>query len=250
MQSISAALAPKCAFSVAQSREVSTGEGRTSTFDCTGPVSRMFARLPNRVERLITRVSRKESIGGLVTCEKFWRKNWLISRGLSEMTASGVSSPIDPIASLASSTQGARISSMSSIVMPAATWRRISSGRSKRASAASSGTGRSASFWKSLTYSPNGCSAARRSLSSESVNSLPASRSTAIICPGPIRPLAMIVLSGTTTMPVSDPTISRLSAVSVVRSGRSALRSTPATTQRPSVIASAAGPSHGSITEA
>ena len=46
------------------------------------------------------------SIGGLVTWLKFWRKNWLISRGLSEMTASGVSSPIEPIASLASSTIG------------------------------------------------------------------------------------------------------------------------------------------------
>ena len=92
--------------SVAQSVEVRTGEGSTSTFACAGPVSRMLARLPKRVVRLITRVSRSESIGGFVTWQKFWRKNWLISRGLSEMTASGVSSPIDPIASLASSTMG------------------------------------------------------------------------------------------------------------------------------------------------
>ncbi|WP_240047725.1 hypothetical protein [Sphingomonas panacisoli] len=51
----------------------------------------------------ITWRSRRLSIGGLVTGGwlKFWRKNWLISRGLSEMTASGVSSPIEPIASLA-----------------------------------------------------------------------------------------------------------------------------------------------------
>ena len=34
----------------------------------------------------------------------------------------------------------------------------------------------------------------------------------------------------------------------VARIGRSAFRSSPATIQRPSVIASAAGPSHGSIT--
>ena len=77
---------------------------------------------------------------------------------------------------------------------------------------------------------------------------MPSSRSIAIIWPGPIRPFAVADESGTTTMPASEPTISRLSAVRNVRSGRSALRSTPATTQRPSVIASAAGPSHGSIT--
>jgi hypothetical protein len=63
-----------------------------------------------------------------------------------------------------------------------------------------------------------------------------------------MRPFATADVSGTTTMPASDPTISRLSAVRSVRNGRNALRSTPATTQRPSVIASAAGPSHGSIT--
>ena len=89
----------------------------------------MLARLPKRVARLITCRSRRGSIGGLVTWLKFWRKNWLMSRGLSEMTASGVSSPIDPIASLPPSTIGARISSMSSSVCPAATWRRISSAR-------------------------------------------------------------------------------------------------------------------------
>jgi hypothetical protein len=66
----------------------------------------------------------------LVTWLKFWRKKWLIVRGLSEMTASGVSSPIEPTASFASSTIGARISSMSSSVMLAAIWRRVRSARS------------------------------------------------------------------------------------------------------------------------
>ena len=58
----------------------------------------------------------------------------------------------------------------------------------------------------------------------------------------------MIVVSGTTTMPASDPVMSSPSAVVSQRIGRSAERSTPASTQRPSVIASAAGPSHASMT--
>ena len=37
-------------------------------------------RLPNRVFRLITRLSRRLSIGGLVTWLKFWRKKWLSGR--------------------------------------------------------------------------------------------------------------------------------------------------------------------------
>ncbi len=108
-----------------QSAQVSTG---TVEHQHAGPACLRYRgcwpRLPKRVLSDITWRSRSESIGGLVTWLKFWRKNWLISRGLSEMTASGVSSPIDPIASLAASTIGARISSMSSSVWPAATWRR------------------------------------------------------------------------------------------------------------------------------
>ncbi len=37
----------------------------------------MLPKLAKRVLRLITRVSRSESIGGLVTWLKFWRKKWL-----------------------------------------------------------------------------------------------------------------------------------------------------------------------------
>ena len=50
-------------------------------------------------------------------------------------------------------------------------------------------------------------------------------------------------------MPVSEPTKSRPSRVSEKRIGRSPLRSMPATTQRPSEAAIAAGPSHGSMTQ-
>jgi len=63
-------------------------------------------RLPNRVFRVITRCSRSESIGGLVTWLKFCRKKWLSGLYWSESTAAGVSSPIEPTASLASSAMG------------------------------------------------------------------------------------------------------------------------------------------------
>ena len=66
-------------------------------------------------------------MGGLVTWEKFWRKKWCRPRYLSDSTAMGLSSPIEPMASLPSSTIGWRISSMSSMVMPKAIWRRRSS---------------------------------------------------------------------------------------------------------------------------
>ena len=50
-------------------------------------------------------------------------------------------------------------------------------------------------------------------------------------------------------MPVSEPTISRSLSSTEYRIGRSPLRSMAATTQRPSVAAIAAGPSHGSMTQ-
>ena len=113
----------------------------------------MLCRLAKRVFRLITCRSRKLSIGGLVTWLKFWRKKWLIVRGLSEMTASGVSSPIDPIASFASSTMGLRISSISSSVRLAATCRRVSSALSQAGSALGA-SARSSTVRKSLINSP------------------------------------------------------------------------------------------------
>ncbi len=42
--------------------------------------SSTFFRLPKRVFRLITRCSRKLSIGGFVTWVKFCRKKWLSGR--------------------------------------------------------------------------------------------------------------------------------------------------------------------------
>ena len=76
--------------------------------------SSTFLRLPNRVFRLITRCSRKLSIAGLVTWLKFCRKKWLSGRYWSDSTATGVSSPMLPSVSLASSAIGCRMLSSSS----------------------------------------------------------------------------------------------------------------------------------------
>jgi hypothetical protein len=73
--------------------------------------------------------------------------------------------------------------------------------------------------------------------------------STASICPGPSAPFSTTFASSTGTIPASDPAITSPSPVTTYRIGRSPFRSSPAHTQRPSVMASAAGPSHGSMTE-
>ena len=76
--------------------------------------SKIFPRFPNLVFKLITLFSLKESIGGLVTWLKFCLKKWYNGRNLSDRTANGVSSPIEPIASLPSSAIGWSINSKSS----------------------------------------------------------------------------------------------------------------------------------------
>ena len=140
------------------------------TPSCRASWSRMLPKLAKRVLRLITRVSRSESIGGLVTWLKFWRKKWLSDRARRLMTASGVSSPMLPTASLASSTIGPSSSSMSSAVSPAATWRRRSSPRSNAGpGCGASWPGRSAKVAKCSTHSPYGAAAAMRSLTARSV---------------------------------------------------------------------------------
>ena len=174
--------------------------------------SSTFFRLPNRVFRLITRLSRRLSIGGLVTWLKFCRKKWLSGRYCSLRIAAGVSSPIEAIISLPSSTIGARTVSISSMVNPAAICRVR---RSSPRNSGSSGTSRISTL-RSVTFStqsPNGCDPASRSLISVSWYSFPAFISTAIICPGPSAPFSRMLDSATGTIPVSDPAISIPSAV-------------------------------------
>ena len=52
----------------------STGLSSISMSHWVGSSSRTLPRLPSRVFRVITRVSRRLSIGGLVTWLKVWRK--------------------------------------------------------------------------------------------------------------------------------------------------------------------------------
>ena len=71
----------------------------------------LFAQRVDRRVRNLAKVLAEEVVQG---------------RCCSERTANGVSSPIEPTASFASSTMGCRISSRSSMVRPAARWRRRS----------------------------------------------------------------------------------------------------------------------------
>ena len=80
--------------------------------------SKIFPILPNLVFKLITLFSLKESIGGFVTWLKFCLKKWYKGLYLSDKTAKGVSSPIEPVASLASSAIGCNINSRSSRLIP------------------------------------------------------------------------------------------------------------------------------------
>ena len=80
--------------------------------------SKIFPKLPNLVFKLMTLFSLNESIGGLVTWLKFCLKKWYKGLYLSDRTARGVSSPIDPVASFASSAIGCNISSKSSKLYP------------------------------------------------------------------------------------------------------------------------------------
>ena len=100
-----------------------------------------------------------------------------------------------------------------------------------------------------LAQSSNGADLDNSSFKSLSCNKIALFKSTAIISPGPKAPFSTTADSSIGIIPASDPAIRRLSAVTTYRIGLNPLRSRPAATQRPSVMASAAGPSQGSITE-
>ena len=74
VQSITWALSPQCRNNKSYSPLVSTGEDSTSTLVWLAFCSSTLLKLPNRVFKLITRYSRKLSMGGLVTWLKFCRK--------------------------------------------------------------------------------------------------------------------------------------------------------------------------------
>ena len=53
---------------------VSTGDSSCRSLVCSEFSSKMLPRFPSRVFKLIWYCSRRESMGGLVTWLKFWRK--------------------------------------------------------------------------------------------------------------------------------------------------------------------------------
>ena len=75
-----ATLPPKCATITLNSALAMNGLSSTRISVWLESSSSTFLRLPNRVFRLITRLSRKLSMGGLVTWLKFCRKKWLSGR--------------------------------------------------------------------------------------------------------------------------------------------------------------------------
>jgi hypothetical protein len=80
VQSISTTASPNCFDHLVELRVATKGLSSTRISVWLLSWSSTFLRLPNRVLRLITRCSRKLSIGGLVTWLKFCRKKWLSGR--------------------------------------------------------------------------------------------------------------------------------------------------------------------------
>ena len=100
---------------------------------------------------------------------------------------------------------------------------------------------------RSESHSPQGSAWATSRSAAPRSSTMPRSRSTQNMLPGPRRPFSAIVSSGTWNEPASEETAIQPSWVISQRPGRRPLRSSVAPTSRPSVKTIAAGPSHGSI---
>ena len=98
-----------------------------------------------------------------------------------------------------------------------------------------------------ISQSSYGCSAASVALISSSSMIRPADVSTRNILPGASRPLATTLAGSRSSTPASLASTTSPSAVRHQRPGRRPLRSSTAPITVPSVNATAAGPSHGSI---
>ena len=141
----------------------------------------------SRVFRLITRVSRKQSIGGLVTWLKFWRKKWLSRpRSLSRQhrerrvvahRADGFLAVLDH--RVRGSAPGPRASGR----------RRPGGGAARRGRSCAARPAAADQLVEiddvARSSRRSGCAPASMSLISRVVVELPSSRSTAIIWPGP-----------------------------------------------------------------
>ena len=102
---------------------------------------------------------------------------------------------------------------------------------------------------RSASHFPYGRRAARPCLISLSGTTSSRSTSTRKSLPGSRRPLAATSSAGTSITPVSEANTTQPSLVTSQRPGRRPLRSSVAPITRPSLNATAAGPSHGSTSE-
>ncbi len=213
VQSITVDWVPKCARSRSQSAQVSTGLSSTSTRPGDPSVSRMLARLPKRVRSDITWRSRRESIGGLVTWLKFWRKNWLISPRLvryhrerrivahrSHRFLGGLDHRAEhqlhilerlPGGNLAARQLGAVVARQRRLLRPG----QVGDGDERADLGGIIGLGRDPVLHRAVVQQHAFVEVDRDHLA------------------GAEPPLAITLVSGTATMPVSDPTISSPSAV-------------------------------------
>ena len=136
----------------------------------------------------------------------------------------------------------------SSCVYPKVFWRRV---MEERGWIMCSRSGRSVMSTMLLSaHSSHGAAEAIWALISASSTIRPCAVSTRNIVPGDTRPLRTILRSPTSTTPTSEAKTTRPSSVTQNRPGRSPLRSSRDPTCTPSVKATAAGPSHGSMKEA
>ena len=192
----------------------------------------------------MTLFSLNESIGGFVTWLKFCLKKWYKGLYLSDKTARGVSSPIDPVASFASSAIGCNISSKSSKLIPKVCCFLLSSSpENVFFSFEITNLSSKSIIWElKCLYS-----FAKKSLIFSFVNTFPFSILTPIISPGPNLPLDRIFFSFNSIIPVSEPANKSLSLVIAYLRGLKPFLSLAAITHSLSVAAIAAGPSHGSI---
>ena len=166
---------------------------------------------------------------------------------MSERTASAVSLPIEPVGSVASRAIGTSVTRRSSSLQPKASCL-ARSGSTRGTRGVFSGRS-SMCTTRSASQRPYGRRCASSSLISLSGTTCSRSRSTRKSLPGSSRPFDAISSAGTSSTPASEAKTTQPSLVTSQRPGRRPLRSSVAPITRPSLNATAAGPSQGSTSD-
>ena len=171
---------------------------------------------PTMHSRDVTTASRMGSMGGFVTCANICLKYSKLSLGISDITASGASLPIEPSASAPVPIMGSRIMSSASRVNPEA--RRGASapttpaslvdplitGRTSGFAFVADSTTSSRSITWFFTHSAYGRFAAISAFMSSSCTTVPFSKSTSRMLPGRRRPFCATSASSMSTTPTSE----------------------------------------------